>query len=61
VLKDQGRYWEVPVDAYSRLEQGGVILAAAADPDAARVYRDFVLGTEGRAVLGRYGFSTLEP
>ena len=55
-LKDAGQYWEVPVDAYPRIEQGGVILSWATDMAAARDLRTFVLGTEGKAVLHRYGF-----
>ena len=55
-LKAAGQYWEVPVDAYPRLEQGGVILSWATDVAAARDLRAFVLGTEGKAVLRRYGF-----
>jgi molybdate transport system substrate-binding protein len=59
-LKDQGRYWEVPTGAYPRLEQGAVVLASSPDPEAARSYRDFVLGPSGRALLNRSGFSTSE-
>ena len=28
-LRDKGRFWEVPIDAYPRREQGGVILSWA--------------------------------
>jgi molybdate transport system substrate-binding protein len=55
-MRDQGRYWEVPLDAYPRLEQGGVILSWAQDRQAAAELRSFLLGAEGRAVLKRYGF-----
>src|SRR5262245_17504149 len=55
-MRDQGRYWEVPLDAYPRLEQGGVILSWAQDRQAAEQLRSFLLGGEGRAVLKRYGF-----
>jgi molybdate transport system substrate-binding protein len=55
-LREKGRYWEVPLDAYPRLEQGGVILSWARDRAAADTLRGFVLGTEGKAVLRRYGF-----
>jgi molybdate transport system substrate-binding protein len=51
-----GRYWEVPLDAAPRLEQGGVILKAARNPEAARQFRDFVLAAPGRATLKRFGF-----
>jgi molybdate transport system substrate-binding protein len=51
-----GRYWEIPQEAYTRLEQGGVILNWAQDRPAADAFRRFVLGPRGRAVLERYGF-----
>lgn len=60
-LKDEGRYWEVPLDSYPRIEQGGVILSWAADATAAQALRAFMLGTEGRAILHRYGFFLPEP
>lgn len=52
-----GRYALVPADAHAPLEQGGVIMRAAARPDAARSFRAFMTGTEGRAILARYGFA----
>jgi molybdate transport system substrate-binding protein len=55
-MRDKGRYWTVPLDAYPRLEQGGVILSWARDKDAARALRDFMTGDEARAILRRYGF-----
>ncbi|MBO0698649.1 MAG: molybdate ABC transporter substrate-binding protein [Zavarzinella sp.] len=56
-MKDKGRYWLVPLDAYPRLEQGGVILTGARDAEAARSFRAFLTGPDGRAVLKRYGFT----
>lgn len=55
-LRDKGRYWVVPIDAYPKLEQGGVILSWAQDVDAAQQFQAFVTGPEGRAILERYGF-----
>jgi molybdate transport system substrate-binding protein len=55
-MRDEGRYWEVPPDAYPRLEQGGVILSRAQDRQAAEALRSFLTGAEGKAVLKRYGF-----
>jgi molybdate transport system substrate-binding protein len=55
-LRHNGRYWEVPVDAYPRREQGGVILSWAHDRSAAQALRDFVLGERGKSILHRYGF-----
>ena len=51
-----GRFRELPLDAYPRIEQGGTILQWASNPDAARSFRSFMLSEQGRAVLKRYGF-----
>jgi len=56
-LKDKGRYWEIPLAAYPRIEQGGVMLSWARHPNAARELRDYVMSPAGKAVLRRYGFS----
>jgi molybdate transport system substrate-binding protein len=55
-LRGEGRYWEIPLEAYPRMDQGGVILPWARDMAAARELRAFVLSAEGKAVLRRYGF-----
>jgi molybdate transport system substrate-binding protein len=55
-MRDAGRYWEIPLDAYPRMDQGGMILKWTREPVAARAFRDFILGESGRAVLKRYGF-----
>jgi molybdate transport system substrate-binding protein len=55
-LRNAGRYWEIPLDAYPKMEQGGIILKGTKEPEAARALRDFVLGEHGREVLKRYGF-----
>lgn len=55
-LRDEGRFAIVPLDAYPRIEQGAVVLAAARDPASARAFLELVLGPDGRAVLDRYGF-----
>jgi molybdate transport system substrate-binding protein len=55
-LQQEGGYWEVPLDAYPRMEQGGVIMKSARNVEAARSFRDFVLSGAGRSTLERYGF-----
>jgi len=59
-MREAGRFWQVPLDAYPRIEQGGVILKSSRDLEMARAFRDFVLGDRGREVLERYGFSLPE-
>jgi molybdate transport system substrate-binding protein len=50
----KGRYWEIPLSAYPRLEQGGIILK---DSAAAREFRSFLINGAGRQTLKQYGFS----
>ena len=55
---NQGRYWEIPLDQYPKMEQGGVIIT---DSPAAQSFRAFLLGEAGRSVLERYGFFLPKP
>lgn len=59
-LRDVGAWFELPLDSYPRVDQGGVVLAGAADPDAARTLRGVLLGGAGTDVLARYGFTLPE-
>ncbi|MGH9144315.1 MAG: molybdate ABC transporter substrate-binding protein [Vicinamibacterales bacterium] len=56
-VKGKGRLFEVPASSYPRLQQGGTILKWAADVDAARALRGFLLSADGQSILERYGFS----
>jgi molybdate transport system substrate-binding protein len=49
----RGRYWEIPLDAYPRIEQGGLLLKESADT---RAFRAFLVSAGGRGILKRYGF-----
>lgn len=55
-MQGAGRYWEIPPDAYPKMEQGGIILNWTKEAEAARAFRDFVLGRHGRDVFKRCGF-----
>jgi molybdate transport system substrate-binding protein len=48
------------LDAYPRLEQGGIILKWAKQPEAAQALRSFVAGPKGQRILGKYGFFITE-
>ena len=58
-LAEAGRYWEIPLTAYPRMEQGAVILETArknGNFEAVKQFADWVAAPAGRAVLKRYGF-----
>ena len=55
-MRNAGRSWDVPEDAYPPLTQGGLILPWAISAEAAARFRDYLLSGEGRQVLASYGF-----
>jgi molybdate transport system substrate-binding protein len=59
-MKDAGRYWEVPKDAYPKLEQAGVIRRGAVNAAGAKQLKEYIRSPAGRAVLQRYGFALPE-
>ncbi|MGD0791851.1 MAG: molybdate ABC transporter substrate-binding protein [Terriglobales bacterium] len=56
-LKDKGRYWTVPLDAYPTLNQAAVVLSKSKQQDAARKFLDFLRTPEATALLTSYGLS----
>src|SRR5208337_283299 len=56
-MKDKGRYWTVPLDAYPTLNQAAVVLAKSKQQDAARKFLNFLRTPEATALLTSYGFS----
>jgi len=60
-MKDKGRYWTVPLDAYPMLNQGTVVLSKSKQQDAARKFLEFVRTPEAASLLASYGFSRHAP
>lgn len=59
-LRDKGRFWIVPQTAYPPIEQGGVIVSWARQPQIADQFRSFLLGDRSRSIFQQQGF-TLPP
>jgi len=55
-MKEAGRYWEVPLNAYPSLEQGAILLKSGKNPEGARAFLVFLQGTEGQTIMHKYGF-----
>ena len=53
-VRAAGRYWEIPLTAYPKMEQGGIVLKPS---EAAAELRAFLLGAAGRRALKQFGFS----
>lgn len=56
VMADKGRYWEVPLGAFPRMVQAGVITRQAANPADARKLGDFLKSSAGNEILKKFGF-----
>jgi molybdate transport system substrate-binding protein len=56
-MKDKGRYWTVPLDAYPTLNQAAVVLSKSKQQDAAHKFLDFLRTPEAASLLTNYGFS----
>jgi molybdate transport system substrate-binding protein len=60
-MQAAGRYWEIPADAHTPIEQGAVILKGVKNQEHAKAFLSFVLGVEGQATMKRYGFVAPSP
>jgi molybdate transport system substrate-binding protein len=56
VMKEAGKYWEIPADAHPSLEQGAVILKSSKHQTEAKAFLEILKGERGRDVMRRYGF-----
>lgn len=55
-MKDKGRGWTIPDNLYMPIEQGAVVVRAAANPQGARQFLEYVKMPATAALLQRYGF-----
>jgi molybdate transport system substrate-binding protein len=60
-LKPEGRYWEVPRDAYPRMEQAVVILKSVKNRQAATAFLEYVQSAPAKDIMQRYGFRLPAP
>ena len=52
-----GRWSLIPEELHQPLEQGLAIMKSTKKEQAARAFVEFLTGPEGRAILGKYGFT----
>jgi molybdate transport system substrate-binding protein len=55
-MKDKGRAWTIPENLYTPIQQGAVIVRAAANPHGARQFLDYIKMPATAALLERHGF-----
>lgn len=59
-MRDKGRYWQVPTNAYPELDQAVVILSGSRQKNEAAAFLQYLRNTEARSTFQRYGFSLEE-
>ncbi len=59
-FQNKGTFWQFPTDAYPRMDQGGVILDNAREPEAAQKWCDFLQTESARTIFIKYGFGLPE-
>jgi molybdate transport system substrate-binding protein len=55
-MKDKGKYWELPQEAYPEIQQSAGIVSSSKRKAVAQEFLDYVTSPQGAAVLERYGF-----
>jgi len=55
-MRDKGRSWIIPENLYTPIQQGVVIVRAAANPQGAQQLLDYIKTPATAALLERYGF-----
>jgi molybdate transport system substrate-binding protein len=56
-MKNKGRYWTVPLDAYPTLNQAAVVISRSKQQDAAHRFLEFLHTPEATSLLAGYGFT----
>jgi molybdate transport system substrate-binding protein len=55
-LKDKGRYFQIPDNLYSPIQQGVVVVRASKNQQSAQAFLDYIKTPAMTAILERYGF-----
>ena len=55
-MKDEGKYWQIPHDAYPPIRQVAVVLKSSKNQDAAKKFLAFVRSHDAQEILRRFGF-----
>jgi molybdate transport system substrate-binding protein len=55
-MLQEGRYWVIPDESHSDIEQIYVVLKKGKEKESVRKFLDFIHGEKGGKILSRYGF-----
>ena len=55
-LRDKGRYWQVPQDAYPRMKQVGAVISTSKHKQTAEAFLAYLKTAAAQQILKKYGF-----
>jgi molybdate transport system substrate-binding protein len=58
-MKDSGKMWLIPAALHPPIEQAAVVVKSSQKKEAAKAFLEYIKSAAGRAVMNRYGFTTL--
>jgi molybdate transport system substrate-binding protein len=56
-LQGKGSAWLLPIDAFPKLEQAGVLTSKGANSSLAKQYMEFLRSDEAKTIFAHYGFA----
>ena len=56
-MRDKGRYWELPLESYPKMQQGGAVMVGARDKEATGKLVAYLRSPAGKDILKKYGFT----
>ncbi len=60
-MANEGSYWIIPTESYSRLDQAYAVLQRGKDKSGVKIFLEFVQGKKGKKILSHYGFVLHSP
>jgi molybdate transport system substrate-binding protein len=57
---EKGERWTIPADLHPPLEQAAVVIASSRNKAAANAFLEFAKSPEGKAILAKYGFTSVQ-
>jgi len=55
-MAEAGKFWDVPLETYPPLNQGGVVLSHSEQRETARKFQALLLSERGQTILNEHGF-----
>jgi len=55
-MANDGNYWIIPTETYSKLEQVYTVLQRGKDKSSVKAFLEYIQGEKGKKILFNYGF-----